>query len=154
MAQKSTIYNSYTNLRSNFTVGILGSNCSYCRDTNAKCRHLKNWPVKWPCGRNSIYLFEDHNLCVRGHTVLTINVPVVFIARYVMILRGATSLWGALEGVDPEKSRFSGPTPSNAQSNDVAPLEIITYRARKTTGALVVLCTRMLLCNVVVCCCV
>jgi hypothetical protein len=29
----------------------------------------------------------------------TTNVPVVFMARYVMILRGATSLLGALEGV-------------------------------------------------------
>jgi hypothetical protein len=34
---------------------------------------------------------------------LTINVPVVFMARYVMVLRGATSLRGALEGVGPEK---------------------------------------------------
>jgi hypothetical protein len=33
---------------------------------------------------------------------LTNNVPVVFMARYVMILRGATSLRGALEGVGPE----------------------------------------------------
>jgi hypothetical protein len=70
------------------------------------------------------------------YTVITINVPVVFMARYIMILRGATSLRGALEGVGsenldffgprschlgPKKSRFSGPTPSNAPSNDVAP---------------------------------
>jgi hypothetical protein len=34
----------------------------------------------------------------------------------------------------PKKSRFSGPTPSNAPHNDVAPLKIITYRAIKTTG--------------------
>jgi hypothetical protein len=54
----------------------------------------------------------------------------------------------------PEKSRFSGPTPSNAPGNDVAPLKIIMYRAIKTTGTLVVLCTRVLLCSVVVCCCV
>jgi hypothetical protein len=33
---------------------------------------------------------------------VTINVPVVFMGRYVMILRGATSLQGALEGVGPE----------------------------------------------------
>jgi hypothetical protein len=45
----------------------------------------------------------------------------------------------------PKKARFSGPTPSNAPSNDVAPLKIITYRAIKTTGTLVVLCTRVLL---------
>jgi hypothetical protein len=30
---------------------------------------------------------------------ITINVPVVFVARYVMVLRRATSLRGALEGV-------------------------------------------------------
>jgi hypothetical protein len=39
----------------------------------------------------------------------------------------------------PKKSRFSGPTPSNAPHNDVAPLKIITYRAIKTTG--IHLCT-------------
>jgi hypothetical protein len=40
---------------------------------------------------------------------VTINVPVVFMARYVMILRGATSLRGALEGVGPENRDFYGP---------------------------------------------
>ncbi len=48
--------------------------------------------------------------------IITINVPVVFMAQYVMILRGATSLGGALEGwaltfLGLKKSRFSGPTP-------------------------------------------
>ncbi len=38
----------------------------------------------------------------------------------------------------PKKSRFSGPTPSNAPRNDVAPLKIITYRAIKTTGTFIV----------------
>jgi hypothetical protein len=64
-----------------------------------------------------------------------------------MILRGATSLLGAMEGVGPEmarakgpkKSRFSGPTPSNAPHNNVAALKIITYRAIKTTGTLIVI---------------
>jgi hypothetical protein len=37
------------------------------------------------------------------------NVPVVFMARYEMILRGATSLQGALEGVGPENRDFFGP---------------------------------------------
>jgi hypothetical protein len=41
--------------------------------------------------------------------VVTINVPVVFMARYVMVLRGATSLGGALEGVGPENRDFFGP---------------------------------------------
>jgi hypothetical protein len=38
----------------------------------------------------------------------------------------------------PKKSRFSGPTPSNAPRNDVAPLKTITYHAIKTTGTLIV----------------
>ena len=38
----------------------------------------------------------------------------------------------------PKKSRFSGPTPSNAPRNDVAPLKTIMYRAIKTTGLLIV----------------
>jgi hypothetical protein len=38
----------------------------------------------------------------------------------------------------PKKFRFSGPTPSNAPRNDVAPLKIITYRAIKTIGTLIV----------------
>jgi hypothetical protein len=64
---------------------------------------------------------------------ITINVHVVFMARYVMALRGATSLLGALEleGVGPKKSRFSGPTPSNAPSNDIAPLKTIKYKRHK-----------------------
>jgi hypothetical protein len=39
----------------------------------------------------------------------------------------------------PKKSRFSGPTPSNAPHNDVAPLKTIMYRAIKTTGTLIVI---------------
>jgi hypothetical protein len=79
---------------------------------------------------------------------------------YLMVLRGATSLLGALEGVGPEnrdfflgqmalaslmpfqgpkKSWFSGLTPSNAPRNDVAPLKIIMYRAIKTTGTFIVI---------------
>ncbi len=41
---------------------------------------------------------------------LTMNVPVVFMARYVMVLRVATSLRGALEGVGPKKSKYFFPT--------------------------------------------
>jgi hypothetical protein len=63
-----------------------------------------------------------------------------------MVLRVATSLFGALEGVGPEnleflgpkKSLFSGPTPSNAPCNDGARLKTITYHAIKTTGTLIV----------------
>ncbi len=63
---------------------------------------------------------------------------------YLMVLRGATSLLGALEGLDslvpfqgPKKSRFSGPSSSNAPRNDVAPLKIITYCAIKKTSSLI-----------------
>ncbi len=44
--------------------------------------------------------FDD--FCFVNFFIFTINVPVVFMARYVMVLRGATSLRGALEGVGPE----------------------------------------------------
>ncbi len=37
---------------------------------------------------------------------ITINVPVVFMAQYLMVLRGATSLRGALEGVGHENWDF------------------------------------------------
>ncbi len=67
---------------------------------------------------------------------ITIDVPVVFMARYVMVLRGATSLQGALEGVGPKKSRFSGLTPSNALSNDVAPLKTIKYKRHKNNWSI------------------
>jgi hypothetical protein len=41
--------------------------------------------------------------------ILTINVPVVFMARYVMVLRGATSLREALKGAGPENRDIFGP---------------------------------------------
>ncbi len=39
----------------------------------------------------------------------------------------------------PKKSRFSGPTPSNAHRNDVVPLKTIKYRTIKTKGTLIVI---------------
>jgi hypothetical protein len=41
--------------------------------------------------------------------LININVPVVSMALYVMVLRGATSLPGALEGVGPENQDFFAP---------------------------------------------
>ncbi len=107
--------------------------------------------------------------------LITIYVPVVFMARYVMVLRRATSLGGALEGVGPENQDFFGPW--NGMSEESAiwapksrdfpgpplpmpwvmmlhPSKPVSISAIKTTGTLVVLCTRVLLCTVVVCCCV
>jgi hypothetical protein len=46
--------------------------------------------------------------------LITINVPVVF-----------STFWG------PKKSRFSGPTPSNAPRYDVAHLKTIKYKRHK-----------------------
>jgi hypothetical protein len=59
-------------------------------------------------------------------------------------------LWRCECHLGPKKSRFSGPTPSNAPSNDVAPLKTIKYKRHKNnwTGTLVVLCTRVLLYSV------
>jgi hypothetical protein len=51
-------------------------------------------------------IVRQHLFQVPVGCVLTINVPVVVMARYVMILRGATSLQGALEGVGPENRDF------------------------------------------------
>ncbi len=72
-------------------------------------------------------------------------------AQYVMVLRGATfrlfwaqmALASLVPFQGPKKSRFSGPTRSNAPRNDVAPLKTITYRAIKTTGTLIVNVTRI-----------
>ncbi len=40
---------------------------------------------------------------------IIINVHIVYMARYVMVLRRATSLRGALEGVGPENRDFFVP---------------------------------------------
>ncbi len=89
-------------------------------------------------------------------------------AQYVMVLRSATSLPGAQMALaslvpfhGPKKSRFSGPTPSNAPSNDVALLKTIKYKRHKNNWYIgsfmypsaVVYCCCVLL-SVVVCCCV
>ncbi len=65
-------------------------------------------------GTGISYLLSFHRI--------TISVLVVFMAWYVMVLRSATSLRGALEGVDPENLDFFGPKwHSLLTSNDVAP---------------------------------
>ena len=97
-----------------------------------------------------------------------------FMAWYVMVLRGATSLRGALEGVGPENLDFFGPKwhkqsecHFRAQKSldfqgsplpmpwvmMLHPSKPLSISAIKTTGTLVVLCTSVLLCIVVVCCC-
>ncbi len=95
-----------------------------------------------------------------------------------MVLRSAPALRGALEGVGPEnrdffgpwngtlvpfqgpkKSRFSGPTPSNAPCNVVALLKTINYKRLKNNWYIgsfmypsAVVCCCVLLCAVVCCC--
>jgi hypothetical protein len=56
--------------------------------------------------------------------IINVNVPVVYMARYVMVLRRATSLRGALEGVGPENRDFLGP--------EMATSEAIAISAQKS----------------------
>ncbi len=86
----------------------------------------------------------------RGY-IITIDVPVVFMARYVMVLRGATSLRGALEGVGPENRDLQGPYLPMPRVMMLHPSKPLSISAIKTTGTLVVLCTQVLLLCVVVC---
>ncbi len=60
-----------------------------------------------------------------------------------MILRGAISLRGALEGVGPENQDFFGPWNG---TSEVATFKIITYRAIKTTGTLIVIKSAYFVC--------
>jgi hypothetical protein len=98
--------------------------------------------------------------------IITINVPVVFMARYVMVLRRATSLRGTLDFFGPkwhslrschfraQKSLdFQGPPLPMPRVMMLHSSKPLSMSAIKTTGTLVVLCTRVLLCTVVVCCC-
>jgi hypothetical protein len=55
------------------------------------------------------------------------------------LFRAQMALASLMPFQGPKKSRFSGPTPSNAPHNDIAPLKTITYRAIKTTGTLIVI---------------
>jgi hypothetical protein len=50
---------------------------------------------------------------------------IVYMARYVMVLRRATSLRGALEGLGPENRDFLGLKKS---INDVARLKTVKYK--------------------------
>jgi hypothetical protein len=54
---------------------------------------------------------QQHTSTLHNSTQVhkTTNVPVVFMVRHIMILRGATSLLEALEGVGPESLDFFGP---------------------------------------------
>ncbi len=58
------------------------------------------------CGREGFLVYSGDS-DISGK--LTIYVPVVFMVQYVMVLRGATSLRGALEGLGPENRNFFGP---------------------------------------------
>jgi hypothetical protein len=57
---------------------------------------------------NQLTLLSQCKLALTS--IITINVPVVFLWRGTCaVLRGATSLRGALEGVGPENQDFFGP---------------------------------------------
>jgi hypothetical protein len=74
---------------------------------NSTCKSFN--PKYWHQALVSPCIHCQSRKITRCHHILTINVPVVFMARYVMVLRGATSLRGALEGVGPENRDFFGP---------------------------------------------
>jgi hypothetical protein len=61
------------------------------------------------CGVSANKYSYAHGAQINFGYLKTINVPVFFMARYIMVLRGATSLLGALEGVGPENQDFFGP---------------------------------------------
>ncbi len=83
---------------------------------------------------------------------ITINVPVVFLARYIMVLFWAQmALTSLVPFQGPKKSRFSGPTPSNAPRNDVAALKTIKYKLHKNNRYIG---SFMYPSAVVYCCCV
>ncbi len=50
---------------------------------------------------------------------ITINVPVVSMAQYIMVLRRATSLLVALEGVGPENRDFLGPEMATSEASAI-----------------------------------
>jgi hypothetical protein len=56
-------------------------------------------------------------------------------ARYVMVLRGATSLQGALEGVGPEKRDFFGPCNGTREQSVIMLLSQSGYRKYPAIGA-------------------
>ncbi len=117
----------------------------------------------------SIHWISGYKIEVKKD-VITINVPVVFMAWYVMVLRSATSLRGALEGVGPENWDFFGPWNGMSEASaiwaqksrdDVALLKTIKCKHHKSNwyigsfmypSAVVHFCCVLL--SVVVCCCV
>ncbi len=70
---------------------------------------LESYPSTVILPKLQYLILSTQEMFSRLVTNLTINVPVVFMARYIMVLRGATSLRGALEGVGPENRDFFGP---------------------------------------------
>ncbi len=59
---------------------------------------------------------------VKIQDLITINVPVVFMARYVMVLRSATALRGALEGWALKIETFMGPEIARAKRVPFGPI--------------------------------
>ncbi len=59
--------------------------------------------------------------------IITINVPVVFMAWYITVLRAATSLRGALEGVGPENQDFLGPEMARAKRVPFGPKKQLAH---------------------------
>ncbi len=61
--------------------------------------------------------------------IITINVPVVFMAQYVMVLRDGTLLQGALEGGAPKIETFLGPEMAQAKRVPFGPKKVEIFKA-------------------------
>ncbi len=97
------------------------------------------------CKETSLPLLHTttHNNTTQQH--YTTALGYIKLSMYLLFLWRGTLWFSLVPFQGPKKSQFSGPTPSNAPHNDVAPLKIIMYRAIKTTGTLTRILTPSLL---------
>ncbi len=65
----------------------------------------------------SVWSYIHTENCCTHKITLTINVPVVYMAREVMILIRANPLQGSLKGVGPENLTFLGPEMASSESS-------------------------------------
>jgi hypothetical protein len=94
-----------------FLVMYVIQHCFICRSTDSTVsedagiehRTVAAWHWQSDSARS-----HSHSAIER--LILTVNESVVYMASYVMVLRRATSLRGALEGVGPGNRDFFGPS--------------------------------------------
>ncbi len=100
---------------------------------------IEHAPPLIECGHSTIepwnlYIILVTRACIHGYLAYTQQ----HTTTHNTLFWAQMALASLVPFQGPKKSRFSGPTPSNAPRNDVPPLKIITYRAIKTTGTLIV----------------